>query len=138
VGARAELLPRILIALVAALALVWFVVLVRDQHLGSAASHRILNQPRMSQAAWDDTRRQLREAELLDPSTDWRMLGANYLLQRDRRAALADAEYVIRREPDNLEAWFAVLKATEGHQPRLAAKARAEIRRLNPAPARDE
>jgi hypothetical protein len=124
--------PRAALALIAIVLIAWFAVLVRDQVVGHAAIGRIVDAGSMSESEWRGAMDDLRSAELLDPSTTWRVGRANYLVLRDRREALEVANSVVRREPDNLAAWAVVLQASEGLDPRRAARARREIRRLNP------
>ena len=86
----------------------------------------------MSDRDWNRAMADLRAADLLDPSTDWSMARANYLMLRDRNRALRVAESVIRRDPNNLAAWMVVLRTTRGERPAYAARAYHEILRLNP------
>jgi hypothetical protein len=127
--------PRIAVALIATLLVAWFLVLARDQHVGNAATDRIADDPRMSKAAWDRVMADLERADLLDPSTDWDLTRANYLLLRDRAAARRQAESIVRREPDNLGAWMLILDTTRDRDPTRAARAEREVRRLNPLAA---
>jgi hypothetical protein len=126
--------PRIAVALIATLLVAWFVVLARDQHVGSAAAGRIVDHPLMPKADWDRVMADLDRADLLDPSTDWSLTRANYLVLRDRGAARRAAEAILRREPDNLGAWVVILETTRGRDQARAERAAREIRRLNPLP----
>jgi predicted Zn-dependent protease len=75
----------------------------------------------------------LRGARLLDPDRYWELTRARYLLLRDRPVrALRTANGLVREEPDNLDAWIIVREAAREVDPRRAARALAEIRRLNP------
>ena len=121
-------------ALIATLLVAWFLVLARDQHVGNTAVGRIVDHPRMSTEAWDRVMADLERADLFDPSTDWDLTRANYLLLRDRGAARRQAESIVRREPDNLGAWVVILETTRGKDPAKADRAAREIRRLNPLP----
>ena len=113
----------------------WFTVLARDQQIGLAGVHRILEKgPSMSDRDWHQAMADLRAADLLDPSTDWSVARANYLLLRDRRGALRVADSVVRRDPNNLPAWMVILRTTRGDQPDRAARASRAVRRLNPPP----
>jgi hypothetical protein len=125
---------RVLLAAVAVLLVAWFVLMARNWHVGEAASRQILQDPGMSAAEWAHTMREFDSAETLDPSTDWSLHKANYMLLRDKPEAARVALDVTRREPDNLRAWVTVRTAAEGRDPRLARAAAAEIERLNPAP----
>lgn len=128
-------LVRAAVALVAALLCAWSVVLWRDQQVGGEASDRVLANPNMGDAQWEDTLDRFRSAELLDPSSDWPLARAGALLLKgDRARAARIAESVLEREPDNLQAWIVLREATVGRDPRRAAEANAQIRRLNPVP----
>jgi hypothetical protein len=123
---------RAAIAIVALPLVVWFAVLTRDQHVGHAGVERILGSRHVSDRDWERALSDLRAADLLDPSTDWSMTRASYLMLRDPARALRIAESIARRDPNNLPAWTLILRATHGKQPQKAARARREILRLNP------
>ncbi len=128
-----SVLPRAAIALVALAAVAWSVVLWRGERIGRDASSRIIMNQGLSDAEWAREVERLRDAELLDPSTKWPVARAGALLQRGRRADAARViEDVVQREPDNVEAWIVLREAAEGRDPRQAARARMEIRRLSP------
>lgn len=126
---------RVLIALVAVVLIGWFSVLARNHALGTSASTRIVTEPGMGAAQWERAMDDLERAELLDPSPEWSLVRAQYLLLRDDGAALRVADDVLRREPDNLAAWWVVLRATRDSDPARWREAVAQIRRLNPTPA---
>jgi len=123
---------RIALAIVAVLLMAWSLVLFRDERIGRAAADRVLHQPGMSQSEWARSLAQLRQAELLNPGTEWDTLRAAALVLRDKRAALRVAESVVSREPEYLNAWIVVLNATRGRDTRRSAEAVAQIRRLSP------
>jgi hypothetical protein len=125
---------RGLLALLAILFIAWFGVLARNHALGTDASSRIVSDPGMSAADWRTAMDEFKRAHLLDPSSDWSLIQAQYELLRDRRAALRRAENVLRREPDNLSAWWVVLRATRGHDAQRSREAIAAIHRLDPRP----
>jgi hypothetical protein len=129
-------LARVVVALIAIVLVAWFGVLARDQRIGHAAVDRIVSEPGMSAAAWNDAMRDLRRADLLDPATDWRVTRANYLLLRDKQEALRVARSVVRDEPDNLSGWVMIESVASRTDPVLAARAAREIERLNPSWAR--
>jgi hypothetical protein len=110
----------------------WFAVLARDQQVGHAGVQRIIESPDMGERDWNKAMADLRAAELLDPSTDWSMARANYLMLRAPGRARRIAESVVRRDPNNLGAWMVILRATRGVQPERAAQATRRILRLNP------
>jgi hypothetical protein len=122
------------VALVAGVLAVWFLVLARDQEVGNDAIARVVKDPRMGNDAWQKVMADLKDAELLDPSSDWAMTRANYLLLRRPDQARREAEAIVRREPDNLGAWVVILRASQGRDPGAARRATREIDRLNPLP----
>lgn len=123
---------RVVLAVLAVVLIGWFGLLARNHAIGTAASQRIADDPGMGAADWERAIDDFRRAELLDPSTQWSLVRAQYLLLRDEHRALRVAESILRREPDNLAAWFTVLRASEGSDERRHARAAREIERLNP------
>ncbi|MBN1527642.1 MAG: hypothetical protein JW895_01175 [Thermoleophilaceae bacterium] len=132
--ARAQLAPRVLLAAIAIVAIAWFGVMARNWHLGQDASAKILAEPDMSEAAWDSTMDDFDRAETLDPSTDWSLHKANFLLLRDKAEAAQIAREVARAEPDNLRAWVALRDAVKGRDAAAEREAVIQILRLNPEP----
>jgi hypothetical protein len=126
------LLGRGLLALAATVLVAWFCVLARDHAIGTQASDRVLSDPGMSAAEWRAVTDDFRRVHLLDPSPDWSLIQAQYELLRDKRAALRRAEGVLRHEPDNLSAWWVVLRAAKGEDPERYRAAAAAIQRLDP------
>jgi predicted Zn-dependent protease len=130
------LVPRIAVAAVALLVVAWSAVLWRDDRIGSDASDRLLMSAQLTDAEWAREVERLRDAELLDPGTKWPLARAQaYLLRERPRDAARLIESVLEREPENVEAWIVLSEATREIDPRRAAQARAEIRRLSPPPA---
>jgi predicted Zn-dependent protease len=129
------LLPRIVLAVVALLVVAWSAVLWRDDRIGSEASSRLIMSEQLTDAEWAREVERLRDAELLDPSTKWPLARAGAFVLRDRpRDAARVVESVLEREPENVEAWIVLSRATREIDPRRAAQARAEILRLSPPP----
>jgi hypothetical protein len=126
---------RGLIALLAILLIAWFGVLARNHAIATDASTRIVSDPGMSAAEWRVAMDDFRRAHLLDPSSDWSLIQAQYELLRDKAAALRRAEGVLRSEPDNLSAWWVVLRAARGVDAGRYREAVGAIHRLNPEPA---
>lgn len=122
---------RAALALLALLLVVWFVVLARDQRVGQIGSDRILHDPGMSASEWRHALDQVRQAELLNPGSQWTVTRAGALLLRDKGEARRIAENVLADEPDNLRAWQVLLAATRDDDEQRAADAAQEIRRLN-------
>jgi hypothetical protein len=134
-GSSRVLLARVLIALVAILLIAWFVALARNHAIATSASDRIVSDPAMDAADWRNAMHDFERAHLFDPSSDWSLIQAQYELLRDKRAALQRAENVLREEPDNLSAWWVVLRAARDVDPARYREAVAAIHRLNPTPA---
>jgi predicted Zn-dependent protease len=130
------LLPRIALAVVALLVVAWSAVLWRDDRIGSEASSRLIMSEQLTDAEWAREVERLRDAELLDPSTEWALARAGAYLLRDRpRDAAHAVESVLEREPENVEAWSLLRAATRDVDPKRSAQALAELRRLSPPPA---
>ena len=129
---RLPMPARVVLVLVATLLVAWFAVLWRDARIGENAADRVFNQPGMSSAEFARALDELRQAELLNPGEEWTTLRAAALVLRDKPAAARLAQSVVRREPDNLEAWVVVLNASRGRDRQRAAEALAQVRRLSP------
>jgi hypothetical protein len=128
-------LARAALAIVAVIVIAWGAVLWRNDRMGYAAADRLFHgSPITTDGAWTHFLSQLEGAELLDPSTKWRVSRATALLLRDKPAAARLAHTVVEREPDNLEAWTVIYRAARGSDPSLARAALAQIERLNPVP----
>jgi hypothetical protein len=127
-------LPRIALVLVSVLLIGWSAVLWRDDRVGHQAADRIFGDPVMSDSEWARALAQLRDAELLDPSSRWKVSRADALLLRDKAAAARVAGTVVDHEPDNLEAWLVIYRATRDRDRRRAREALAQVKRLNPLP----
>ena len=112
-----------------------FSVAARNHTIGNHASERMVANPNMGAAEWRRTMHDFERADVLDPSTDWRLTEGQYQLLRDKRAALRTANWVIQREPDNLAAWWLAMRAARGIDPARWRQAVAQIERLNPTPA---
>jgi hypothetical protein len=134
-GPSRTVVARALIAVLAILLIAWFAALARDHAIATGASARIVSDPGMSAAEWRTAMDDFKRSHLLDPSSDWSLIQAQYELLRDRQAALVRAERVLRDEPDNLSGWWVVLRATRGVDTRRYREAAAAVRRLNPLPA---
>jgi hypothetical protein len=125
-------LARVLLALLSIALIAWFGLVTRNQAIGTAASQRVVENPRMSPAEWDRAMDDLSRADLLDPGTKWTLVRAQYLLLRDEQAAVRAAEAVAAEEPDNLDAWWVILRGTRSDDPERRREAAAQVRRLNP------
>jgi hypothetical protein len=123
---------RAALAAVALLVVAWSVVLLRNDVVARDAAHDIHSDPQMGAAEWARAKDRLLGARFLEPDMDVRLDVAYYLLLRDKAEAARVAAAATRDEPDNLDAWVALLKASQGRDARTAARALREIERLNP------
>lgn len=126
------MVARVVVAAVAAAMLLWLGLLLRGEYL--AQPELLVTSPsEVSRSEFDDAQRRLRDAERLnpDPYFDLSRAWLFFLHGRSREAA-REAEAVVRDEPDNYEAWVLLFRATSAFDRRRAARAAAEIRRVNP------
>jgi hypothetical protein len=123
---RGGIRGRVVLALVAVVVLAWLVVMERDTRLQAQA----LKTPARAEP-------DLRHATFLNPDTSPTLLRALiYLGEHDRRRALATVESVLRREPDNSDAWGELLLIARGYDASALRRAQAAARRLDPIGAR--
>lgn len=125
-------LSLVALVVISVLMIGWFAVLWRDERIGRDAAERLFNEPEMSDSEFARALDELQQAELLNPGEEWATLRAAALILRDKPAAVRVAESVVRREPENLNAWVAMLNATRGRDALRSAQAIAQIRRLSP------
>ena len=118
-----SVVARLLLGVLAVLVIAWVGVLLRDLEVGQdAVSSR-------------DPER-LEGARVLDPSVYWDQVRAGVLLlDGDAEAAAAEAEQLVRAEPDNAVAWSVLRAATRRTDPGRSAEATRALRRLNPLSA---
>jgi hypothetical protein len=125
------------LALVALLALLWLGVATRDLFLQRSALNHLSFHLGVSPAEFDRRMHDLRRADLLNPDESNRLYRASFYVDHGRFGpGRALAEEAVRSEPDNIDAWAVLLRATTGHDPARAAQALAEVRRLNPLAGR--
>ena len=118
-----SVVARVLLGVLAVLVIAWVGVLLRDLEVGKDA------------VASRDAGR-LEDARVLDPSLYWDQVRAGVLLLNgDAYAAAAQAEQLVRAEPDNAVAWSVLRAATRRTDPNRAAEATRALRRLNPLSA---
>ena len=118
-----SVVARVLLGVLAVLVIAWVGVLLRDLEVGKDA------------VASRDAGR-LEDARVLDPSLYWDQVRAGVLLLNgDADAAAAQAEQLVRAEPDNAVAWSVLRAATRRNDPGRAAEATRALRRLNPLSA---
>lgn len=124
---------RMPLALISVLVIAWAGVLLRNHELGDDAALRAFFAPPPSEVERERDLERLEDAELLDPSSYWKLAHASHhLLSGDPRRAALEAESLVRDEPENASAWGLLERATRRTDPRRAAQAAAELRRLNP------
>jgi predicted Zn-dependent protease len=122
---------RVAVAIVAVLVLGWLAVMEYDARL--QARGVTAAQARDFDRADGD----FRGARRLNPDTAPDVNRAFLLQAAGRRdQAVALLEDVLRREPDNLNAWGVLFQFTRHHDPATAERARAARRRLDPLSAR--
>jgi len=127
------MLPRVLLAVCAALVLAWVGVLVRDHYVGHSAAEQLLFDTDMSEAEFQHNLGKLQDSRFLNPSTTSELARTEYFLFRGRpRAAARVAEELVRSEPQNADAWRLLWRATRDTDPARAREAAAALRRLNP------
>jgi hypothetical protein len=124
-------IARLVVVVAAVAVIAWLGVMERDTRLLARADHAA--RARDYAAA----ERDLRAAGTLTADTTGDLRRA-FLLQGTRRGddARALLEDVVRREPDNLTAWGLLLTFSREADPAAAARARAQVRRLDPLRAR--
>ena len=125
------MVARVAVAIVAVLAIAWLGVMERDE--------RILQRGVQASKQGERARaeRSFRDARLLNPDSAPDVLRSFLYLGANRRAeAKALVEDVVRREPDNLTAWFVLFRISQGTDPALERRALAARRRLDPVNAR--
>ena len=122
---------RVIVAVVAVAVLAWLAVMERSARLqatGIAATAR---------QDWDRAEDDFRAAASLNPDVapDFRR---SFVYQASSRPdeAIAVLRDVVRREPDNRAAWGVIEEFTRELDPALSARAREELRRLDPLNAR--
>lgn len=126
------LAARAALAVLAVLVLGWTGILLRDFEVGhSLVTFHKLHLSKAERAQDVD---RLRDAQLLDPDSNWRLARAGYYLISggSKRAAARIAEDVVRDEPENVAAWRVLQAATRDSDRARAARASAEIKRLDP------
>jgi hypothetical protein len=126
---------RVAVGVVAVLVLGWLAVMERDARLearGVALAGRA-----STPAGFAGAHAAFRGASFLNPdSTPEVGRALLYKAARDQRRAVATIAAVLRREPDNLEAWGVLYAFTRQADPVTARRALAARRRLDPLSGR--
>jgi hypothetical protein len=125
------MLVRAAVALLAVLVIAWSAVLLRDTRLQEHATD--LAQTSRQAAALEQAVRDYEAACFLNPDTG-PDVGRALALQRQRRAreAVAVAEDIVRREPENLNAWRLLSVLTIERDPARSRQAVERARALDP------
>lgn len=127
-----EMLARFALLAVALLMLGWLGVLYRDHRIIDDVSPGLIGDSSLSAGEFEREARRIERAELLNPDPTWRLNLGLALLERNPRRAVRELERVVASEPDNLTAWKILrVAATRVDRP-LAARAEAEVERLDP------
>lgn len=124
-------MTRGIVAVLAVVVLAWLAVTERNlrvQASGIAATAKqdfARAEDDFARSSWlnPDTTPDLQRAYVLDA-------------RREHDQAIAVARDVLRREPENRDAWGLLLGFVRDQRSPLAQRARAEVRRLNPLTAR--
>jgi len=97
--------------------------------------------PKATPAQLESALGKLRSGQSLDPSRGTETLSYEASLEiRLHRfpEALRSLGEIVRREPDTAEAWFLIVQLSRGSDPAQAARAQAQLRRLDPRQARNQ
>jgi hypothetical protein len=81
--------------------------------------------------------RRLERADLLNPDPTWRLNLGLAMVDRNPRRAVRELQGVVTSESDNLIAWKILRFGARPVDRRLAARARAEVERLDPMTERE-
>ena len=125
------MLVRAGVGLLAALVVAWSAVLLRDTRLQEHATK--IAQTARQPGPLDQAVRDYEAASLLNPDTGPEV-GRALALQRQRRAreAVAVTEDIVRREPENLNAWRLLSVLTIELDPARSRQAVERARALDP------
>jgi predicted Zn-dependent protease len=127
-------LTRVLVALVAVVAIAWLGVNLRDYD-SFERGERLAFAPNAGQAQVEEAARLLEDSRFLNPDTRPLLAkGALLVARGDGRAreGIALIEEAVRREPDNVFAWGVLASATRRLDPERSRQARARVDELSP------
>ena len=123
---------RVLGVVLALAGCAWFVIGIRQAHDTAAAGAIVSGPLPLTAAQAAHARSLLHTAGQLNPDTQVDLLRAQLDRQRgDGAAARATIRKVLRDEPRNVRAWFALARS-EGSDPRMFLLALGHIRALMP------
>lgn len=128
------MIARLALVMIAATALAWQVIGVREVHLENAGTHAAAASLRGDTSGLAQAHELLRRAGALslDREPEFRELQILSSLDR-RREALALARRLAGHERDNVMAWITIARLARDQDPALAAQAQARVRALKPA-----
>jgi hypothetical protein len=127
------MLPRLLLAACAILVLAWVGVLVRDHYVGGAAAEALLYNQNLSDREFERNIQRMADSRFLNPGSSADLARGTYYLVRGRpRAAARVAEGLVRSEPENVDGWQLLWRATRDTDPARSEEAAAQVKRLNP------
>jgi predicted Zn-dependent protease len=130
------MLARGTLTVAAALVLVWLVILLRAHNIVDGVSPALIGDPELPAEQYSQDLRRLEDARLLNPDPTWRLNRAIALVSRNPERAAAEAQQLVRDEPDNLVAWRVLLEAASGRDKSRARQAWRQVRRLDPLAVR--
>ncbi len=133
------MIARVTLAVCALAVAAWLAASLRSHHyLDQATKLAVRNQLSGQRPRLDPIVRSLHKAERWNPSTRPQVLLADAALAGHSPArAVALVRPVLREEPQNIEAWFVlVLASNQRHDTRGAAAAQGRIDQLSPLAAR--
>jgi Flp pilus assembly protein TadD len=131
---------RVAVVVVAVLAAAWLAVsygnsrTIRDVQVVAADR-------KPSPARLEAALRDARSGQALDPSRGTEPLSyqASLEIRLGRLPqAVKTLEGLVKREPDTAEAWFLIAQLSQASDPALAARAKAQLLRLDPREARKQ
>lgn len=126
------MLTRVLVAVLAIAAIVWFAFGYRSTNL-SEDGERLAERPDQTPAQVREAEDTLERARFLSPDTRPLLVEGLLLATHGRYEEGIDLlERAVQREPDNVVAWGVLAQPTARRDPARARAARAEIRRLSP------
>ncbi len=124
---------RVVLVVVAVLAAAWLATGLYSSRLLARAEH-----PQPGDTV-EDRRDRLHRAEFLNPSTEFEVREAQVVLEAgDEREAVRLLRGVIRREPENRQAWAGLVQSLGRTDPAGARRAFNELLRLVPPVESDE
>jgi hypothetical protein len=123
---------RLVLVAVSVLALAWLGVLLRDHEVGEAAVSTFEEKEMLSTAEVNTQIDRLEDAERLSPDSSWQFQRGYNLIGPDPKRAVRELEALVRAEPENLQAWAALLAARRVAEGRGSPAALARIRQLDP------